>query len=164
LPTTTKGNDTIITFIDGFTKRTHWVATMEKMLTAKEFAQLFVEHYFRLHGMPDDIVSDRDARFTSEFWEHLTTICKTKLKMSTAFHPQTESQAEKANSIVERYLRTFAAEDERNWDELLPLAEFSYNAHTHKSLGMTPFEADLSYTPRTPLDMMTGVRQAKPDH
>jgi hypothetical protein len=164
LPMTTKGNDTIITFIDGLTKRAHWVATTEKTLTAKKFAQLFVEHYFRLHGIPDDIVSDRDARFTSEFWEHLTTMWKTKLKMSTAFHPQTDGQAEKANSIVERYLRTFAAEDERNWDDLLPLAEFSYNAHTHKSLGMTPFEADLSYRPRTPLDMMTGVRQAKPGH
>jgi hypothetical protein len=163
LPTTTNGNDTIITFIDGLTKRAHWVATTEKTLTAKKFAQLFVEHYFRLHGIPDDIVSDRDARFTSEFWEHLTTMWKTKLKMSTAFHPQTDGQAEKANSIVERYLRTFAAEDERKWDDLLPLAEFSYNAHTHKSLGMTPFEADLCYTPRTPLDMMTGgVRQAKP--
>jgi hypothetical protein len=165
LPTTEKGNDTIITFVDGLTKRAHWVATTEKTLTAKKFAQLFVEHYFRLHGIPDDIVSDRDARFTSEFWEHLTTMWKTKLKMSTAFHPQTDGQAEKANSIVERYLRTFAANDERRWDDLLPLAEFSYNAHTHKSLGMTPFEADLCYTPRTPLDMMTsGVRQAKPGH
>jgi hypothetical protein len=164
LPTTTKGNDTIISFIDGLTKRTHWVATTEKSLTAKKFAQTFVEHYFQLHGIPDDIVSDRDARFTSEFWEHLTTMWKTKLKMSTAFHPQTDGQAEKANSIVEGYLRTFAAEDKRIWDNLLLLAEFSYNPHTHKSLEMTPFEADLSYTPGTPLDMMTGVRQAKPGH
>jgi hypothetical protein len=53
------------------------VATTEKTLTAKKFAQLFVEHYFRLHGIPDDIVCDRDARFTSEFWEHLTTMWNT---------------------------------------------------------------------------------------
>jgi hypothetical protein len=66
LPTTTNGNDTIITFINGLTMRAHWVATKEETLTAKKFPELFVEHYFRLHGIPDGIVSNRDARFTSD--------------------------------------------------------------------------------------------------
>ena len=62
--------------------------------------------------------------------------------MFTAFHPQTDGQAQKANSIVKRYLRTFAAVNERHWDSLLALADFSYNSHVHKATRMSPFEAD----------------------
>ena len=103
LPTTESGNDTIVTFIDGLTKRAHWVATQET-LSSKDFAQLFLEYYVRLHGLPNIIISDHDVCFTSEFWTELMKVWKTKLAMSTAFHPQTDGQAEKANSIVKRYL------------------------------------------------------------
>jgi hypothetical protein len=80
--------------------------------------------------------------------------------MSTAFHPQTDGLAEKVNSIVERYLRTFAAGNERNWAKLLPLAEFAYNASKHKATEMTPFEADLGYVPRMPLDIIAATTSA----
>jgi hypothetical protein len=82
--------------------------------------------------------------------------------MSTAFYPQTDGQAEKANGIVERYLRTFAADNERRWDRLLGLAEFSYNSHVHKATGMTPFEADIAENPRMPLDVMAAASRHKP--
>ena len=62
--------------------------------------------------------------------------------MSTAFHPQTDGQVDKANSIVERYLRTFTTANECHWDRLLALAEFSYDSHIHKATGLSPFEAD----------------------
>ena len=61
------GNDTIITFIDALTKRAHWVATCEKSPTAERFAEIFLDSYFRLHGFPDAIVSDRDPRFAGGF-------------------------------------------------------------------------------------------------
>ena len=77
--------------------------------------------------------------------------------MSTAFHPQTDGQAEKANNIVERYLRTFAAANERHWDRLLALAEFSYNSHVHRATGMSPFEADTAENPRMPLDVLAAA-------
>ena len=67
--------------------------------------------------------------------------------MSTAFHPQTDGQAEKANSIVGHYLRMLAASDECHWDRLLVLAEFSYNAHIHKTTNLSPLEADLGENP-----------------
>jgi hypothetical protein len=138
------------------------VAVKESELTAEKFAKVFIESYFRLHGLPEIIVSDRDPRFTSEFWQHLTELWQTKTAMSTAFHPETDGLAEKANEIVERYLRTFAAGNERKWDELLPLAEFSYNSHVHKAHGMTPFEADLGYNPRMPMDILAVTGQPKP--
>jgi hypothetical protein len=77
--------------------------------------------------------------------------------MSTAFHPQTDGQAEKANSIVERYLRSYAGERQDEWDQLLALAEFAYNATRQKSIEMSPFEADLGYIPRMPLDALASV-------
>jgi hypothetical protein len=157
LPTTANGNDTIITIIDALTKRAHWIATREADLTAVKFAEIFRDHYVRYHGLPDAIVSDRDVRFTSTFWKTLTEEFDTKLRLSTAFHPQTDGQAEKANSIVERYLRAYTAERQDNWDQLLALAEFAYNATRQKSIQMSPFEADLSYVPRMPLDALAGI-------
>jgi hypothetical protein len=81
----------------------------------------------------------------------------TKLRMSTAFHPQTDGQAEKANSIVERYLRAYAGERQNEAERLLTLAEFAYNAIRQKSIEMSPFEADLTYIPRMPLDALASV-------
>ena len=133
------------------------MATCEKNLTAERFAEIFINSFFKLHGLPDAIVSDRDPRFTGGFWQHLTKLWGTRTTMSTAFHPQTDGQAEKANSIVERYLRTFATTNERHWDRLLALAEFSYNCHIHKATGMSPFEADTSENPRIPLDVMAAA-------
>ena len=151
------GNDTIITFIDALTKRAHWVATCEKSLTAERFVEIFTNSFFKLHGLPDAIVPDRDPRFTAGFRQHLTKLWGTRTAMSTAFHPQTDGQAEKANDIAERYLRTFAAANERHWDRPLALAEFSYNCHVHKATGMSPFEADTSENPRMPLDVMAAA-------
>jgi hypothetical protein len=143
------------------TKRAHWIAAKEKDLTAVKFAEIFRDHHVRYHGLPDAIVSDRDVRFTSTFWKTLMGEFDTKLRMSTAFHPQTDGQAEKANSIVERYLRAYSAEHQNKWDQLLALAEFAYNATWQKSIEMSPFEADLSYIPRMPLDALASIGSEK---
>jgi hypothetical protein len=153
LPTTTRGNDTIVTFIDRLTKRAHWYAIKES-LSAEDFADLFVAEHIRLHGLPGSIVSDRDARFTSDFWRRLNEIWKVKLRMSTAFHPQTDGQTEKANDIVQKWLRAFATNRQQEWDRLLPMAEFAYNSTYHKTLRMSPFQADCGYSPTMPLDLV----------
>jgi hypothetical protein len=80
--------------------------------------------------------------------------------MCTAFHPQTDGQAEKANSIVDRYLRAYTASRQGEWDQLLALAEIAYNASRLQSLEMSPFEADLGYIPRMPLDAVAAVTSA----
>ena len=113
-----------------------------------------MEHHVRQHGIPDIIVSDRDARFTSNFWKSLMKQWGTKLAMSTAFHPQTDGQAEKANSIIERYFRAYATHCPHDWDTLLPMAEFAYNSSRHQSTDMSPFKADLGYVPRALLDTL----------
>jgi len=70
LLTTGSGNDCITTIIDHLTKRVHWFPMKESM-SVQEFTWLFVKHYVRLHGLPSVIVSDRDTRFMSDFWQEV---------------------------------------------------------------------------------------------
>jgi hypothetical protein len=84
------------------------------------------------------------------------------MKMSTTFHPHTDNLADKANQIVKRYFRTFAAANKCRLDHLLGLAEFSYHPHVHQAHSMSPFEGDLGYNPRMPLNMMAAA--TKPQH
>ena len=95
----------------------------------------------RLHGVPLSIISDRDPRFTSRFWPSLQYALGTKLKFSTAFHPQTDGQTECTIQTLEDMLRACVIEFKGSWDKYVPLMEFAYNNSFHSSLNMTPYEA-----------------------
>ena len=75
--------------------------------TAKELAHVFLREVVSKHGLPAEIISDRDKLFTSKFWTALTDLLGTKRKMSTAFHPQTNGGNERMNQIAEAYLRCY---------------------------------------------------------
>jgi transposase InsO family protein len=70
-----------------------------------KLARLYVQNVVRLHGVPSAIISDRDSRSTSRFWQSLQKEMGTELKFSTAFHPQTDGQSERTNQILEDMLR-----------------------------------------------------------
>jgi hypothetical protein len=76
-----------------------------------------------------------------------------KLGMSSAYHPQTDGQTEKVNHVISTYLRAFARHNQDSWHKLLPMGEFAYNSSVHASTGKTPFELDLGYIPRLPIDI-----------
>lgn len=152
LPKTSGGYDWITTFVDRFSKRVHLVSSRGSD-TAVDVANCFFVHIFRLHGLPDSIVSDRDPKFTSKFWTHLMSRCGVKLRMSTSRHPQTDGSTEIMNRMIGNYLRCYCAHHQRDWDSLLPSAEFAYNAARVESMNMTPFEADLGWLPKSPLDL-----------
>ncbi|GJP37547.1 hypothetical protein CLOM_g21945 [Closterium sp. NIES-68] len=106
LPNTRDGHTAILVFVDRLTKMVHFVTTTTDV-SAEDTAKLFVAHVFRLHGLPRVLVSDRDLRFTSRFWYEVTQTLGTKLKMSSAFHPQTDGQIERTNRTLEQMLRSF---------------------------------------------------------
>jgi hypothetical protein len=151
LPVSGSGHDCIVTFVDHMTQRAHWRAC-RKTIEAPAFARIFIDDIVRLHGVPQEVVSDRDVRFTADYWREVARILQTKLLMSTAFHPETDGLSENSNKTVVRYLRGFATHDQANWDDYLPLAEYAYNSSVHRSTKMTPFELDLGYEPPLPLD------------
>jgi len=156
LRTSETGYDAVATIIDPLMKQARWVPVREAELTAENFATAFINGYVRNRGLPLSIVSDRDTRFTSSFWQSLCSQLDIKLRMSTAYHPQSDGQAEKANATLETFLKAYIAQlpSPTHWSRLLPLAEFTYNAAKHKAVGMSPFEADIRYIPRLPLDLL----------
>src|SRR6266576_1564304 len=102
-----------------------------------------------LHGSPSSIISDRDSRFTADTWqEHLRDL-GVKPRMSTAFHPQTDGQTERMNQVIEAYLRPFLNQEQDDWTDLLPLAEFAYNNSAASGTKLTPFYANYGWHPGT---------------
>ena len=75
----------------------------------------------RLHGMPSTIISDRDPVFTSRFWRRLLQLCGIHANRSTAFHPQTDGQTERLNSVLEQYLRIYTDYQQSDWSSPLPM-------------------------------------------
>ncbi|WJX12700.1 hypothetical protein P8452_03168 [Trifolium repens] len=150
LPRTTKGNDSIWVIVDRLTNAAHFIAFKTGTLIPK-LAEIYVEQIVRLHGIPSSIVSDRDPRFTSRFWESLQEALGIKLRMSSAYHPQTDGQSERTIQSLEDLLRACVLEDGGSWDKYLPLIEFTYNNSYHASIGMAPFEALYGRRCRTPL-------------
>ena len=115
---------------------------------------MFVDNVFRLHGLPRTIVSDRDSRFTSDFWKALFGILDVKLKLSTSYHPETDGQTERTNRTLEQVLRTYVGYHQDDWDRWLPLVEFAYNNAKQASTGLTPFYCDLGQHPLVPSSLI----------
>ncbi|GJP70425.1 hypothetical protein CLOP_g1368, partial [Closterium sp. NIES-67] len=149
LPKTRDGHTAILVFVDRLTKMVHFVATTTDV-SAEDTAKLFVAHVFRLHGLPRVLVSDRDPRFTSRFWHEVTRTLGTKLKMSSAFHPQMDGQTERTNRTLEQMLRSFIGPTQDNWDDLLPVVEFAVNNSVHEGTHEKPFILNCGRHPTTP--------------
>lgn len=152
LPKSRQGNDAIVVFVDKLSKMVHLAAT-KTAVTAPQLAEIFWTTVVRHHGLPSSIVSDRDPRFTGHFWRTLWKCLGTQLTMSTAFHPQTDGQTERANRTLEEMLRSYVSFQQKDWDEHLVAAELAFNASKHASTGFTPFYLNGGREVSVPLDL-----------
>uniref|UniRef100_A0A251SFU3 RNA-directed DNA polymerase n=1 Tax=Helianthus annuus TaxID=4232 RepID=A0A251SFU3_HELAN len=150
LPRTSKGHDAIWVVIDRLTKSAHFLPIRED-LSADKLAKIYVDEIESRHGVPLDIISDRDARFSSHFWKAMQSALGTQLNLSTAYHPQTDGQSERTIQTLEDMLRACVIDFGGNWDSHLPLIEFSYNNSYHASIKMAPFEALYGRKCRSPV-------------
>lgn len=142
-----QGHDAILVVVDRLTKMRHFVAC-HGTCDAEEVSRLFTKHVWKLHGLPQTIVSDRGPQFVSAFWNHLTRRLGIKPLLSTAYHPETDGQTERANSFLEQYLRSHVSYLQDDWSTWLPLAEFAANNAINESTQTTPFFANYGYHPR----------------
>ncbi|WMV50006.1 hypothetical protein MTR67_043391 [Solanum verrucosum] len=105
----------------------------------------------KLHGATLSIISDRGAQFTSHFWRSFLSRLGTQVKLSTAFHPQMDGQAERTIQTLEDMLTPCVIDFKGNWDYHLPLIEFSYNNSNHSSIAMAPLDTLYGRRCRSPV-------------
>ncbi|TYJ52350.1 hypothetical protein B9479_007044 [Cryptococcus floricola] len=147
-------HDMVMVVVDKLTKRSHFASYSQKA-TAVGIAHLFFDTVVRLHGLPEVIISDRDAKFTSAFWQAIHSRFGTQLAMSSAYHPQTDGQSERMVRVLKEMLRSVVNYQATNWSEHLGTIEIAYNSAKQKSTNMTPFMLDLGYDPRSPHDALS---------
>ncbi|GJW19267.1 putative reverse transcriptase domain-containing protein [Tanacetum coccineum] len=150
LPRTSSGHDIIWVIVDRLTKSAHFLP-MREDYKMERLARLYLNEIVARHGVPISIISDRDSRFTSRFWQSMQEALGTRLDMSTAYHPQTDGQSERTIQTLEDMLRACVLDFGGSWDVHLPLVEFSYNNSYHSSVRCAPFEALYGRKCRSPI-------------
>ncbi|GJU36611.1 putative reverse transcriptase domain-containing protein [Tanacetum coccineum] len=136
--------------MDRLTKSAHFLP-MREDYKMERLARLYLNEIVARHGVPISIISDRDSRFTSRFWQSMQEALGTRLDMSTAYHPQTDGQSERTIHTLEDMLRACVLDFGGSWDVHLPLVEFSYNNCYHSSVRCAPFEALYGRKCRSPI-------------
>ncbi len=151
LPVSTNrdGNfDALVVIIDHLTSMVHLVPGRVNY-KARDIAELVFSEVYRHHGLPKAIVSDRDVLFTSTFWTHLHSLIGTKLKMSSAYHPQTDGATERANRTIGQMLRQCILPTQKDWVAKLPAIEFAINLARSETTGYAPFFLNSGRMPRS---------------
>jgi transposase InsO family protein len=137
----------IIVVVDCISQMAHFIA-LTKTATAKDVAQALLREVWKLHGLLKSIISDRDPKWNSEFWDGLCSLLGIKKRMSTSFHSQMDGQTERVNQTLETYLCTFSNYDQNDWYSLLPLAEFTYNNSITQATQLIPFYTNYGFRPK----------------
>lgn len=149
LPLSRNKFDNVWVIVDRMSKQVHLIPCHTN-INAEQCANLYLDRIFRHHGVPRTIVSDRDVKFVSKMWRTFQHRLGTKLKFSTANHPETDGQTERTNKDVRRLLRTYVQSRPKEWDEWLPMMEFALNSAKHSTTEYAPFEALYGFVPEGP--------------
>jgi len=112
------GYTVILVVIDRLSKYAYF-SPLKAYFSSKQVVEAFMKNIVKLHGFPKTIVSDRDKVFTSQFWQHLFRLSRTKLNMNTTYHLQSDGQSEALNKCLEMYLRCFTYDTPKDWAKLL---------------------------------------------
>ena len=104
LPRTVRQHDSIMVVVNRLSKVAHFIP-VKTTYSASEVAHVFIREIVRLHGVPNKIVSDKDAKLTFRLWKELT--------FSTTHHPQTDGQTKRVNKILEDMLRMYVMHHQR---------------------------------------------------
>jgi hypothetical protein len=155
-----EGKDCIFVVVDRLTKFAHFFA-IPTDYKAIQVAEFFFREVFRLHGLPRQVVSDRDGCFINAFWQELFRLAGTKLATSTSYHPQTDGQTKIVNKWVEGYLRNYVGGKQRTWVRWLHMGEYCYYTTYHMSIRMSPFKALHGYDTPSLMETVFGVARSR---
>jgi len=154
-----QGYDSILTVVDCHSKAII-LSPCHKTITAEQTSQLLVDNVWKRTGVPKAIISDRGPQFAAQVTQELWRKLGIKQKLSTAFHPQTDSKSERVNQVIEQYLRICGNFQQDNWTTLLPIIEFAHNTRLHRSTHRSPFEVWYGFQPtfKPPLQLQTRLQ------
>jgi hypothetical protein len=142
-----KGKDSILVVVDRLSKMKHYIAC-HTTTGSGDLAGLYVNHIWKLHGLPTSILSDRGTQFTSKFWKSLCKELKITVAMFSAFYPETDGETERTDAIMEQYLRSYVSYQQDDWVDWLHIAEFTANNAVSETTQVSPFMANYGYDPR----------------
>jgi transposase InsO family protein len=151
MPLDKEGMNMVCVFVDRLGKRPVSIPC-NKEIDAQALAQLYLVHIHKYYGPATTIVSDRGPQFISAFWEEFCRLLGTKLKLSTAYHPQTDGQTENANQWIDQRLRPFVNTFQDDWSRLVHYIDYAAASLPHDSTGLSSFQVELGYQPRTDID------------
>ncbi|GKA17093.1 RNA-directed DNA polymerase [Tanacetum coccineum] len=132
LPSTRRAKHSIMVVVDQFSKMAHFVLC-SKTFDASQVARLYFAEIVKLHSVPKNLTSDRDVKLVSHFWRTLWTRLGSKLQFSSSHHPQTDGQTEVVNRSLRNILWSLIGDNAKQWDLILPQAEFSYNRSVNRN-------------------------------
>ena len=141
------GHNAIQVMVDRHDKLAHLIPCNEE-IDAQGAADIFIREYFRLHGLPRKIISDRGPQFAADLFRGILKGLGVESALSTAYHPQTDGQTERLNQEIEAYLRAFCSQRRDDWVQWLPIAEYALNSRVHSATGYSPFYLTFGYEPQ----------------
>ena len=147
-PAVNTGHTECLVMVDKFTKMVH-LAGCKKEVNAKEAACLVIKHVVALHGIPEEILSDRGPQFDSQVWHDIWNILGARVKLAAPQHPQTDGQSERSIRTFIQLMRAYTESQRDQWEIFLPIFEFAMNNAVSTSTGITPFFANFGRHPRT---------------
>ena len=149
--------DSILVIVDWLTKMVH-NKLVKITFDASRLAEVIIDVVVRHHTLPDSIVTNRGSFFTLKFWSLFCYFLSIKQRLSTTFHPQTDSQTEQQNSTIKAYLWAFPNFEQNDWARFLSIAEFANNNVKNLSTGHTSFELNCGYYPYVFFEKNTNPR------
>lgn len=150
-PPDKSGYNQIMVVIDRLSKQAVSIPC-HKNINAHGMAHLFIQWIYRFGHTPESIVSDRGPQFISEFWSNFCQILGVKLKLSTAYHKETDGQTEIMNKYIDQRLRPFVSFYQDNWSELLPIMDRVQATLPHSSTGLPPYQILFGSVPKQSWD------------
>jgi hypothetical protein len=135
----TQEKSSIFVIIDCLSKQVHFIPS-HNIASTSATAQLFLDHIYHLHEIPKTITLDHNGWFVSNFWQELFKILRTKLNLFSSRHSQTDKQTEQTIKTFKNYLKAFIKYNQKDWNLLLLLVEFTYNSAQHSSTKISSFQ------------------------
>jgi len=143
-----EGFNAILVVTDRFTKVQHYIPA-KTTWTTSDVAAVYITEIWRLYGLPKHITSDRGPQFASKFLKEINKSLGINLRLSTAYHPQTDGLAERAVQTLKQYLRIYCHDRQHRWRTWLPLAEFAYNTAATSTHKYSPYRSLYGFDPHT---------------